>query len=458
MRFTALLHHVTSIACGRRIGRFEPEGRAGGGRGDVGGTTGWISRTNLRDLHARVHRGLPGEAVSEGVHTEARRAAAAARGRGAGGQDPSAGGGRGAERDLREDFLGFSYGFRPGRSPHDALDALAAGIVRKRVNWVLDAGFPRLLLRLDHQWLERFLEHRIADRRILRLIQKWMAAGVIEEGSWTAYRGGRSARSFGFTVARERLRALRLRPMGPPMEDAARARRLIIVRFADDFVVGFEHREDAERFWAELRDRLAKFGLELNAEKTRLIEFGRFAARDRKARGSASLRRSGSWVSRTSAGRPGSRAVQAQADHRLKAVRAKLHAVKSEMATAHAPAHPRAGSLARQRPARAPQLLRACPTTSRRCSAFRNGPSALATGRFGGAASAPADLGADAAPRDRWLPRPRSASLARRTFRRQDPRQEPSAVVRARWDLCGGRVELLNGEDPSLPRSAWRRR
>ena len=117
------------------------------------------------------------------------------------------------------DFLGFSYGFRPGRSPHDALDALAAGIARKKVNWVLDADFREFFTSLDHRWLERFLEHRIADRRVLRLIQKWMAAGVIEDGVWTESRGGRSARGIGFAAARERLPALRLRPMGPPMEE-----------------------------------------------------------------------------------------------------------------------------------------------------------------------------------------------------------------------------------------------
>jgi RNA-directed DNA polymerase len=183
------------------------------------------------------------------------------------------------------DFLGFSYGFRPGRSPHHALDALAAGIIGKKVNWVLDADFRDYFSTLDHQWLERFLEHRIADKRVLRLIQKWMAAGVIENGSWTAFEEGVPQGA----SASPLLANVYLHYVFDLWAHQWRQRHahgdVVITRFADDFVVGFEYREDAERFWADLRDRLAQFGLELNAEKTRLIEFGRHAARDREARG-----------------------------------------------------------------------------------------------------------------------------------------------------------------------------
>ena len=134
------------------------------------------------------------------------------------------------------------------------------GSCEERVNWVLDADFRDYFSSLDHRWLERFLEHRIADRRVLRLIQKWFSAGVIEDGVVDGVRGGRSARGISFTAACERLPALRLRPVGSPVEDAGtRAAMWSIVRFADDFVVGFEHRDDAERFWADLRDRLAQF-------------------------------------------------------------------------------------------------------------------------------------------------------------------------------------------------------
>jgi RNA-directed DNA polymerase len=186
---------------------------------------------------------------------------------------------------YEQDFVGFWYGFRPGRKPHDALDALAFGINRKRVNWVLDADFRDYFSSLDHRWLERFLEHRIADRRVRRLVQKWLAAGVIEEGTWTAYEEGVPQGA----SASPLLANVYLHYVFDLWAHQWRTRHargeVVIVRFADDFVVGFEHRDDAERFWADLRERLAQFSLELNAEKTRLIEFGRYAAADRKARG-----------------------------------------------------------------------------------------------------------------------------------------------------------------------------
>jgi len=186
---------------------------------------------------------------------------------------------------YEQDFVGFSYGFRPGRKPHDALDALAYGINRKRVNWVLDADFRDYFSSLDHRWLERFLEHRIADRRVLRLIQKWLAAGVIEEGTWTAFEDGVPQGA----SASPLLANVYLHYVFDLWAHQWRTRHahgdVMIVRFADDFVVGFEHRDDAERFWADLRERLAQFSLELNAEKTRLIEFGRCAARNREACG-----------------------------------------------------------------------------------------------------------------------------------------------------------------------------
>ena len=123
---------------------------------------------------------------------------------------------------YEEDFVGFSYGFRPGRSPHDALDALAVGINRRKVNWVLDADIRDCFSSLDHSWLGKFLEHRIVDRRVLRLIQKWLRAGVIEDGSWFETAGS-GAGAMSFAVAGERLPALRLRPVGPSVEAPVRA-------------------------------------------------------------------------------------------------------------------------------------------------------------------------------------------------------------------------------------------
>jgi group II intron reverse transcriptase/maturase len=184
-----------------------------------------------------------------------------------------------------EDFLGFSYGFRPGRGQHDALDALWVGIVRRHVNWILDLDIRSFFDRLQHDWLIRFVEHRIGDRRIVRLIQKWLKAGVMEQGQWTETKEGSPQGS----VISPLLANLYLHYVLDLWVERWRKKQahgdVIIVRYADDAVLGFEHRAEAERFLAELRERLAKFGLELHPEKTRLIEFGRYAAKRRQQRG-----------------------------------------------------------------------------------------------------------------------------------------------------------------------------
>ena len=184
-----------------------------------------------------------------------------------------------------EDFLGFSYGFRPGRSPHDALDALAAGITTKKVNYVLDADISDFFSKLDQAWLMKFLEHRIADKRILRLIQKWLSAGVIEDGNWTeTTEGAPQGASASPLLANVYLHYVFDRWARQCRRRHARG-DMIVTRFADDFVVGFEHLGDAKQFLRGLRERFAKFNLELHPEKTRLIQFGRFAARNRAERG-----------------------------------------------------------------------------------------------------------------------------------------------------------------------------
>ena len=183
------------------------------------------------------------------------------------------------------DFCGFSYGFRPGRSPHDALDALATGITRKRVNWVLDADIRDFFTSLDHDWLQKFLEHRIADKRVLRLIDKWVSAGVIEDGAWKASEiGAPQGASASPLLANIYLHYVLDRWVRQWRRRHAHG-DVIITRFADDFVAGFEHQADAQRFLADLRERFAKFGLELHPDKTRLIEFGRYAGRNRQKRG-----------------------------------------------------------------------------------------------------------------------------------------------------------------------------
>ena len=177
------------------------------------------------------------------------------------------------------DFLGFSYGFRPGRSPHHALDALATGIDRRRVNWVLDADIRGFFENLDHGWLVKFVEHRIADRRVVRLIQKWLKAGVLEEGRRTpGEKGTVQGGSISPQLANLYLHYVFDLWVQRWRKTQARG-EVIVVRFADDFVVGFEHRHEAERFREELRERVAQFGLELHPGKTRLIPFGRNADR-----------------------------------------------------------------------------------------------------------------------------------------------------------------------------------
>lgn len=186
---------------------------------------------------------------------------------------------------YEQDFLGFSYGFRPGRSPHHALDALAVGIKSRKVNGVLDADIRDFFGTLVHEWLVKFLEHRIGDKRVVRLIQKWLAAGVLEDGSCVRSEVG--------TVQGGSISPLLANIYLHYVLDlwAHRWRRvhargdIIIVRYADDFVMGFALRSDAEQFVADLRERMARFGLQLHPEKTRLLEFGRFAAEDRRARG-----------------------------------------------------------------------------------------------------------------------------------------------------------------------------
>ena len=182
-------------------------------------------------------------------------------------------------------FLGFSYGFRPGRSAHDALDALTAGIGTQRVEWVLDADIQGFFDNLDHEWLQRFLEHEIADRRMLRLIQKWLKAGVSEEGEWRETNVGTpQGAAISPLLANVYLHYV-FDLWVQSWRKKKAAGRVIVVRYADDFVLGFEQRADAGRFLEEIRERLAKFGLELHPGKTRLIGFGRRAIAERRKRG-----------------------------------------------------------------------------------------------------------------------------------------------------------------------------
>ena len=285
-RFTALLHHVYDVERLRAAYFALTREAAAGVDGETWRHYGQTLEANLRDVAARVQRGafranpvrrvfIPkpdGRQRPLGVPTLEDKL---------------------VQRAVVEvlsavyepEFVGFSYGFRPGRSPHQALDALTVGIETKRVNWVLDADIQGFFDTLNHEWLIRFVEHRIADRRLVRLIEKWLRAGVLEDGQQRRSEVGTVQ---GGSIS-PLLANLYLHYVFDLWVQRWRTRHnagdVVVVRFADDFVVGFEHREEAVRFLAELRARFARFGLALHPDKTRLIEFGAGAARNRRGRG-----------------------------------------------------------------------------------------------------------------------------------------------------------------------------
>ena len=284
-QFTALLHHITVDRLRAAYEGLNP--RAAAGVDEV--TWSWYGQElerNICDLHSRLHRGAYRAKPSRRVYIP----------KADGRQRPL---GIAALEDkvvqaavvgvmnaiYETDFLGFSYGFRPRRSAHDALDALATGLRRKKVNWVLDADIRGFFDAISRRWMLEFLKHRIGDPRMLRLIQKWLTAGVLENGKWVRSKKGTPQ---GATIS-PLLGNIYLHYAFDQWAHQWRQRRargdVVIVRYADDFAVGFQYRKDAEQFLADLRERLRKFELELHSDKTRLIEFGRYAARDRKRRG-----------------------------------------------------------------------------------------------------------------------------------------------------------------------------
>ena len=186
---------------------------------------------------------------------------------------------------FEEDFAGFSYGFRPGRSQHHALDAVVVGIERRKVNWIVDADIKGFFDSIDHEWTMKFIEHRIADPRLLRMLRKWLRAGVSDQGEWSPTTVGTPQGA----VISPLLANIYLHQVLDMWMKWWRSQgntgETIIVRYADDFIVGFQYKADAERFLHDLRERLAKFKLMLHPDKTRLIEFGRFAASNREERG-----------------------------------------------------------------------------------------------------------------------------------------------------------------------------
>ena len=186
---------------------------------------------------------------------------------------------------YEQDFVGFSYGFRPGKSQHQALDALTVALKGNKVNWVLDADVECFFDAIGHEWLIKFLEHRIGDQRVLRLIRKWLTAGVSEDGEWSKSTGGTPQGA----VISPLLGNVFMHYVFDLWIQWWRKKRCsgkaVVVRYADDFVIGFEHKREAEACLKELQERFAKFGLKLHETKTRLIEFGRFAIERREGRG-----------------------------------------------------------------------------------------------------------------------------------------------------------------------------
>jgi group II intron reverse transcriptase/maturase len=286
-RFTSLLHHVDPAMLRTAFYAMKRDAAPG-----VDGIT-WETYEKdldrrIEDLHARVKRGayralpsrrsyIPKEdgskrplAVAALEDKIVQRATAAV-----------------LSAVFEEDFLGFSYGFRPKRSQHDALDALIVGISSRKVNFILDADIRSFFTEVSQQWVVRFLEHRIGDTRILRLVQKWLRAGVLEDGIVTIEEKGTGQGS----VISPLLANVYLHYVFDLWAERWRRREaagdMIMVRYADDLVVGFQHEHDARRFWDAMRERLREFSLSLHPDKTRLIEFGRFAAQNCKKRGLA---------------------------------------------------------------------------------------------------------------------------------------------------------------------------
>src|SRR6266542_1266290 len=285
-RFTALLHHVSIDRLRAAYRGINPKAAPG-----VDEVT-WAAygqdlENNLRDLHRRVHSGAYRASPSRRAYIP--KADGRLRPLGIATLEDKI-----VQRAVVEvlnavyevDFRGFSYGFRPGRSPHDALDALAVGIERRKVNWVLDAYIRDFFGQLDHAWLRKFLEHRIADERVLRLIGKWLAAGVIEDGKRAeCNEGSPQGASVSPLLANVYLHYV-LDLWADHWRRQPGRGDVIIVRWADDFIVGFERRDDAERFLVELRQRLARFGLDL-PPKDRACTFPR--TRPKQATGAAQM-------------------------------------------------------------------------------------------------------------------------------------------------------------------------
>ena len=371
MRFTALLHHVT-LDLLRDAYSWLKRDAAPGVDGMTWHAYGEAFEARLEDLHERVHRG------GYRARPSRRKFIPKPDGR----QRPlgiAALEDKIVQRALVEvlnaiyeaDFLGISYGFRPGRSQHDALDALAVGIDSTKVNWILDADIAGFFDAVSHDWLIKFVEHRIGDRRVTRLIHKWLKAGVTDEdGETTPTTSGTPQGA----VISPLLANVYLHYVFDLWAQQWRRRHargnVIIVRYADDIVAGFEHEADATRFLAELRERMGQFALSLHPDKTRLIEFGRRAAADRGRRGLGKPETFDFLGFTHICAKSRRGAFQLRRKTRRDRMRAKLAAIKEELRRhRHAPI-PEQGSWLR-RVMTGYFAYHAVPTNSRALAAFR---------------------------------------------------------------------------------------
>jgi RNA-directed DNA polymerase len=375
-RFTALLHHVNPDLL--RLSFYALKRNAAPG---ADGVT-WQDyeanlERNLQDLHSRVHRG------AYRAQPNRRKYIPKPDGR----QRPL---GIAAVEDkivqravvavlnsvYEEEFLGFSYGFRPRRSQHDALDALMVGIQRKKVNWIVDLDVRDFFGTVSHEWLVRFLEHRIGDKRILRLIRKWLKAGVLEEGVVTESETGTPQ---GATVSPLLANAY-LHYVFDLWAQQWRRRHatgdMIVVRYADDVVLGFEYETQAKRFLEELRQRLQEFSLSLHPDKTRLIEFGRHAAARRAKRGLGKPETFTFLGFTLICGRTRTGQFQLQRKTRADRMRATLRRVKDELRRRMHQPIPEQGTWLRQ-VTTGFFAYHAVPTNSRALAAFRHHVSVL---------------------------------------------------------------------------------
>jgi RNA-directed DNA polymerase len=284
-QFTALLHHVTIDRLRDAYLALQRKA-ASGVDGVTWGVYGQDLEARLADLHARVCRGAYRAKPSRRAYIP--KPDGRKRPLGIAALEDKV-----VQRAIvgvlnaiyETDFAGFSYGFRPQRSQHHALDALATAIMSKKVNWVLDADIRGFFDAIDHGWMVKFVEHRIADKRIVRLIQKWLAAGVLEDGRWSnTDEGTPQGATISPLVANIYLHYVFDLWVQQWRKREARG-EVIVVRYADDFVMGFQYEADAARFRAALNQRLERFGLEVHPDKTRLIRFGSHAASNRRERG-----------------------------------------------------------------------------------------------------------------------------------------------------------------------------